>query len=69
MKPDVIDLETAIKAKELGFKQPTIWAYDKCDMLCTHLQGDNDKMNYNSSGYMHSAPFRKDYQKWLNQLH
>lgn len=66
--PDVIDLETAIKAKELGFKEPCIWAYDKCDMLCTDLQDGLSKINYNSSGYMHSAPFKKDYQKWLDNI-
>lgn len=68
MNPNVIDLETAIEAKKLGFKEPCIWAYDKCDMLCTDLQGGLDKINYNTSLYLKSAPFVKDYQKWKDSL-
>lgn len=59
-----VNYKIAQLAKKLGFKEPTLYAFDKCEMLCSHAENVFHKMNYNDSSY-YSAP---NYQQMINWL-
>ena len=56
MEKEFIPYELALELKQLGFNQPTFFAFDNCShpMRCTDLRTDEQKfngVNYNSSSY------------------
>lgn len=53
--------------KMLGFKEPCIFMFDKLGMFGTDLQNRSyfEGINYNSSGYVCSAPYRQQVFDWM----
>lgn len=60
-----VSYETAILAKEKGFKWSTIYEY-KSEECVSHR--DHIPHDYNSRGLL-SAPLQYELQKWLREVH
>lgn len=64
---EYISYEQALKMKNLGFNEPTIFAYDQVPMICTMSESPFKPLNYNSSsggGYV-SSPLWQQTFKWF----
>ena len=61
----LINFELAKLLKEKGFDEPTLLCYDKCDMLASYAETVFKPKNYNTSGYVKSAPTIAEVIMWL----
>ena len=64
----IVTFETAKLLKEKGFDLLCIYCYDKFDMLSTYSTVFKP-LNYNTSGYLKSAPPIGDAIMWLYKKH
>ena len=64
----IVTFETAKLLKEKGFDLPCIYCYDKCNMLSTYSTVFKP-LNYNTSGYLKSAPTIEKVVLWLYEKH
>ena len=64
-----VDFTTAKLLKEKGFDEPTLLCYDKCDMLASYVETVFKPKNYNTSGYVRSAPTISEVVMWLYEKH
>ena len=65
----LISFELAKLLKEKGFNKPTLLCYDKCDMLSSYVETVFKPKNYNTSGYVKSAPTIAEVVMWLYEKH
>lgn len=65
----LINFELAKLLKEKGFDEPTLLCYDKCDMLASYAETVFKPKNYNTSGYVKSAPTIAEVIMWLYEKH
>ena len=71
MEKEFIPYELALELKQLGFNQPTFFAFDNCShpMRCTDLRTNEQKfngVNYNSSSYT-SQPTYSQAFRWFRE--
>jgi len=62
---EFVSYEEALKLKELGFKEPTFFAFDECQMRCSNLVTNEQKfngVNYNSSPYVSQPSYRQAFK-------
>ena len=64
-----VKYELAKLLKEKGFDEPTLLCYDKCDMLASYAETVFKPKNYNTSGYVKSAPTIAEVVMWLYEEH
>ena len=64
-----VKYELAKLLKEKGFDEPTLLCYDKCDMLASYAETVFKPKNYNTSGYVKSAPTIAEVVMWLYEKH
>lgn len=64
-----VSFELAKLLKEKGFDRPTLLCYDKCDMLSSYVENVFEPKNYNTSGYVKSAPTIAEVVMWLYKKH
>jgi len=64
-----IPYKLALLAKEKGFKEKTLAAYDRIHMLCTHSTDIFKPLNYNTGGNYTSAPTYQELLDWFRDNH
>ena len=69
MEKNFVTYNQALALKELGFDEPTLLCYDKCDMLSSYVETVFKPKNYNTSGYVKSAPTIAEVVMWLYEKH
>lgn len=65
----IVSFEVAELLKEKGFNESTIKCYDRCEMLSSYVNNVFKPKNYNTSGYIVSAPTIAEVVMWLYEKH
>lgn len=69
MKEYFVPFEIAKKLKQLGFDEPCLACYDKCEMLSSYSSSVFEPINYNTSGFVRSAPLYDQVFNWIRKNH